>query len=62
MRSLDRPNGYQIYNLGNGDPVPLKTFIGIVEKSLNKAASISVLPPQPGDVDRTCANIDKVRG
>jgi hypothetical protein len=31
-----------------------------VELSVGKEANIKVLPPQPGDVERTCANIDKV--
>merc|ERR1712146_743992 len=30
--SLDKPQGYQIYNLGNGNPVGLKDFISIVER------------------------------
>ena len=30
IRALDRPSGYKIYNLGNGDPISLKRFIEIV--------------------------------
>merc|ERR1719181_552949 len=40
IRSLDRPHGYQIYNLGNGNPVSLRDFISIVEKSTGKKALI----------------------
>jgi UDP-glucuronate 4-epimerase len=61
VRSMDRPLGYQIYNLGNGNPVGLKHFIGIVEEATGKKANIRVLPDQPGDVPRTAADISKAR-
>merc|ERR1719502_822038 len=57
VRSLDRPLGYQIFNLGNGNPVTLKDFISIVEKATGKTVKIKVMPDQPGDVPRTAANI-----
>mmetsp|Transcript_59967 Transcript_59967/g.82079 ORF Transcript_59967/g.82079 Transcript_59967/m.82079 type:complete len:365 (-) Transcript_59967:161-1255(-) len=59
VRALDHPLGYQIYNLGNGNPVSLRDFIGIVEKATGKNAVIEVLPDQPGDVPRTAADISK---
>eukprot|EP00752_Nemacystus_decipiens_P004636 g4230.t1 len=61
IRSLDRPAGYQIYNLGNGSPVSLSSFIKLVEKSVGTPAKIRVCPEQPGDVPRTCADISKAR-
>lgn len=61
VRSLDRPAGYQIYNLGNGSPVSLSSFIGLVENSVGTPAKIRVMPEQPGDVPRTCADISKAR-
>jgi nucleoside-diphosphate-sugar epimerase len=61
VRSLDRPLGYQIFNLGNGRPSSLRDFIGLVERHVGKRAVVRVLPDQPGDVPRTCANIDKAR-
>jgi UDP-glucuronate 4-epimerase len=61
VRSLDRPLGYQIFNLGNGSPYRLSDFIGLVEKHVGKKAVIRVLPDQPGDVPRTCANISKAQ-
>ena len=61
VRSMDRPLGYQIYNLGNGNPVGLKHFISIVEEATGKKANIRVLPDQPGDVPRTAADISKAR-
>lgn len=61
IRSLDRPLGYQIFNLGNGNPVGLREFIQIVEKVTGKAATIRILPDQPGDVPRTAADVTKAR-
>lgn len=61
VRSLDRPLGYQIFNLGNGQPVKLSKFISIVEQSVGKSAVIKELPEQPGDVPRTCADISKAQ-
>jgi len=61
VRALDRPLGYQIFNLGNGSPYRLSDFIGLVEKNVGKSAVIKILPDQPGDVPRTCANISKAQ-
>lgn len=59
LRALDRPNGYQIFNLGSGRPCNLLQFIRIVEEEVGKDAKIRVCPEQLGDVQRTCASIEK---
>jgi UDP-glucuronate 4-epimerase len=61
IRSLDRPMGCEVINLGNGNPFLLKNFIEIVERAVGKKAVIEYLPEQPGDVERTCANVTKAR-
>lgn len=61
VRAIDRPLGYEVINLGNGRPFLLKDFISLVERSVGKSALIEVLPEQPGDVERTCADISKAR-
>merc|ERR1712087_434079 len=61
VRALDRPLGYQIYSLGNGRPTRLNDFIRLVEEHSGKKALVNVLPEQPGDVPRTCADISKAR-
>jgi UDP-glucuronate 4-epimerase len=61
VRALDTPLGYEILNLGNGRPFELSNFIQIVEKAVGRSAIIDVLPKQPGDVDRTCACIDRAK-
>jgi len=61
IRTLDRPSGFQIYNLGNGRPVKLGAFIDLVAKNVGRPANIKIMPEQPGDVPRTCADITKAR-
>ena len=39
----------------------MKRFIKIASQCAGKEAKINVMPMQPGDVPRTCANIDKAR-
>ena len=61
VRCLDRPAGCQVYNLGNGRPITLKRFIGLVSDvaAPAKGLDINYMPEQPGDVRRTCADITK---
>jgi len=49
---------YRIFNLGNGEPVPLADFIEALETSLTRRALKNYLPMQPGDVPVTAANTD----
>ena len=48
---------YRVYNLGNGKPVPLLTFVEEIEKALGKKAERNLLPMQSGDVEDTSADI-----
>lgn len=61
MASLDRVEnfGYEIINLGRGEPVVLKDFIDLIQEVSGKEAEIEVLPEQPGDVEITHADISK---
>jgi hypothetical protein len=61
IRAIDRPLGYQVFNLGNGRPRLLKDFIALVEKCVGKSAIVEMLPEQPGDVSHTCADISKAQ-
>jgi UDP-glucuronate 4-epimerase len=53
--------GYQIYNLGESQTVNLNQLIELLESALGRKALINRLPPQPGDVPLTCANITKAQ-
>lgn len=48
---------YAIYNIGNASPIKLTDFIEAIEKALNKTAVKEYLPIQPGDVERTTADV-----
>ncbi len=56
---LDKPFGFEIINLGGSHPVQLKRLIELIEQELGKRAHINKLPEQPGDVQRTYADIKK---
>lgn len=64
VRSLDRPLGYQVFNLGNGNPIKLNDFIEIAHKEVQRGLGgkkvpllINQKPDQPGDVPRTSADV-----
>lgn len=48
---------YKIYNIGNSSPVKLIDFIKEIEKALHKKAKINMMEMQPGDVEKTYADI-----
>lgn len=48
---------YNVYNIGNSNPVRLVDFIKALEKSLGKESIKEYLPMQPGDVYRTEADV-----
>ncbi len=52
---------YEILNLGNSSPVSLKEMINTIAEVLNKTPNIKELPMQPGDVERTFADISKAK-
>lgn len=54
-------NVYEILNLGNSSPITLKGMIEIIGKVLNIEPIINQLPMQPGDVERTYADISKAK-
>jgi UDP-glucuronate 4-epimerase len=49
---------YRIYNIGNGQPVGLNSFIEAIEEATGKKAIINMLPLQPGDVPKTWADTE----
>jgi len=49
---------YDIYNIGNNNSVQLSEFIESIEKHIGKKAKKEMLPMQPGDVERTWADVD----
>ncbi len=52
---------YRLYNIGNNQPVRLLRLIEVIEDALGRKAVKQLLPMQPGDVQRTCADIDALQ-
>lgn len=52
---------YEVYNLGESQPVRLDTLITEIENALGKKAITSRLPMQPGDVLQTYADVTKAK-
>ena len=52
------PAPYQLFNIGNHNPVRLMDFIAAVEKALGQEAVKEMLPMQPGDVPASFADVD----
>lgn len=52
---------YEVFNLGESRTVELRELISILESALACKATIERLPPQPGDVPQTFADITKAR-
>ena len=67
LAALDRPPAaedgapHKVYNLGNHRPVPLRRFVAVLEQELGMRAEIELAPLPPGDVVRTCADIEASR-
>ena len=59
--TMHNENVYEILNLGNSSPVSLKEMINTIGQALGKAPKIKQLPMQPGDVDRTYADVSKAK-
>lgn len=55
-------NNYsEIYNIGGNNPITLKKYVRIIEKSLGKEAKKNYLPLQKGDVKKTISDVSKIK-
>ena len=52
---------YEIINLGSNNPTSLKDMIATIGKVLGVEPKIRQMPMQPGDVDRTYADVTKAK-
>jgi UDP-glucuronate 4-epimerase len=59
VAAIQRCEGYKIYNIGNANPISVNDLVTKIEKALGKKAVKEYLPAQPGDVERTYADITK---
>ena len=61
IRVLDKPAPYEIYNIGNHQPVALRDYIDAIERAFGRKAKLKMLPMQPGDVEATYADTKRLR-
>lgn len=61
MGALDTPLGYQIYNLGRGEPVRMADFVEILEALAGKCANVVHVPAPATEPTRTWASIARAQ-
>jgi len=61
VSAVDRPQGYAIINLGRGEPVLLRDFVGRLEDLIGRKAKVEVQPKPSTDVQATHADIGKAK-
>ena len=52
---------HALYNIGNHRSEKLTRVIELIEKACGKKAAVELLPMQPGDVEKTYADIDAIQ-
>ena len=55
------PHYFRIINIGNGKSEKLMSYIGLIEKYLNKKAKINFVSKQPGDIEETMSSTKNLR-
>jgi UDP-glucuronate 4-epimerase len=59
---LQRPTPpVRIFNLGHNRPVETLLFVKMLEQLIGRPAQLELLPPQPGDMLETCADLTRVQ-
>lgn len=61
VAAVERPLGYEVINLGRGEPVRLGDFVGYMESLAGHKARLRPAPKLAADVVRTYADIGKAR-
>jgi UDP-glucuronate 4-epimerase len=59
--ALAHPGCHEIFNLGESDTVTLSRLVELLSDALGVQPKLRRLPPQPGDVERTCADVTRAR-
>ena len=57
VAAVEHCDGFHIYNLGESQPIAVNDLIREIEDALGKKATKEYFPPQPGDVERTYADV-----
>jgi UDP-glucuronate 4-epimerase len=60
-RTVAMAGGHEVYNLGESATTTLSELVALIERAVGRPARLERLPAQPGDVERTFADISKAR-
>ncbi len=61
VAAIDRPLGYEIFNIGRGEPILLNNFVNLLEELAGGKANTVNKPKLAADVTKTYADISKAR-
>ncbi len=61
VAAADRRLGYEVINLGRGEPVLLADFVGALERLAGRKPRLVSSPMMDADVSATCADIGKAK-
>jgi UDP-glucuronate 4-epimerase len=61
VAAADRPLGYEIINLGRGQPTLLADFVRLIEEQAGQRANLIDQPMPAADMEYTYANIDRAK-
>ena len=61
VASIDRDLGFEIINIGESETIDLNTLLELIKELTGCVLKTEHLPMQPGDVNKTFANIDKAK-
>lgn len=54
------PAAFRVFNIGHHRPVETLLFVQMLERLLGRSARTELLPPQPGDMLETCADLSRI--
>jgi len=61
LGALEAPPGHRIYNLGESATISLNDLVFLLERTTGIRATREYLPPEPGDVPVTYADVSRAR-
>jgi UDP-glucuronate 4-epimerase len=61
LRMAEADAGFVVLNVGSDRPLRTADVVAQLERALGRKANVRLLPPQPGDVEATHADISRAR-
>lgn len=61
VAAADKPLGFELLNLGRGEPVVMREFMEIAQELVGKKAKIKAVPAPASDPHTTYASVDRIK-